>query len=892
VSAASRSAEFVRRAFAAHKSGQLDDAERAYRRALEYDPGQFDALHMLGALAVQRGRYQAAAETLARAVLIRPRHALAQFNLGVAELRCSRHAEALEAFDRALALNHRHAPSLHSRGNALAGLGRLAEALESYRRALEAQPDYLAAWQDRARIALRLGDGAETLAAAEQALRLDPGALDMLTSRAAALDVLGRTTEAAAAAAELIFAWRAGRAAPPPTDAAAQARERFEEGNLLISIRRFDAAAACFAAARELAPGYLEAAVNEAGALTELGRLDEAAARYQAVLELNPDSIPALLNLARIRLGGNRPAEALELVGRALALDPESVDALGSRAFAYALLQDPARAVAECDRLIAREPLRAETFNVRGVARLALGDEAGGAEDFERAIALAPRMGHALMNHGAVCLRLRRFGPAIDSFRRAVESGPQMEFVRGGLIHAKQQVADWSEFDRDVAELRRLLRPEVPHITPFAVIAALDDPEAQQQCARRQTTATAPAVAVPLYRGERYRHERIRIAYLSADFKNHATTVLMAGLFEAHDRDRFEVIGVSFSSDDCSAMRQRVHGSFDRLLDVRRLPDAVVAEKLRELQVDVAIDLKGHTAENRPAILAHRPAPVQVNYLGYPGTMGAAFIDYLLADEFLIPAAERGYYDERIVYLPDSYQVNDRSRPLPTGGATRLQAGLPSEGLVFACFNNNYKITPQLYSVWMRLLLATPGSVLWLLADNPLAAANLRREAELRGVPASRLVFAERCELAEHLARHRLADLFLDTLPCNAHTTASDALWAGLPLLTCAGRSFPARVAGSVLRAAGLGELVTSSLADYEALGLALGRDPQRLARLRQHLESGRHSLPLFDTPRFARHLEAAYLEMVGRARRGDPPADFHVARLPPVPAPTVSQGC
>jgi predicted O-linked N-acetylglucosamine transferase (SPINDLY family) len=327
-------------------------------------------------------------------------------------------------------------------------------------------------------------------------------------------------------------------------------------------------------------------------------------------------------------------------------------------------------------------------------------------------------------------------------------------------------------------------------------------------------------------------------------------------------------------------MRTRLRKGFDRFLDVREESDRETALLLRELETDIAVDLKGFTTACRTEILAYRPAPIQVSYLGYPGTMGADFIDYILADRFVIPEQQHAFYSEKIVYLPDSYQPNDTQRRIGERTPTRAEAGLPEAGFVFCSFNSNHKITPAVFEIWMRLLHRVEGSVLWLLENNAAATSNLRREAAARGIAAERLVFAPRVNVDDHLARHRLAELFLDTLPYNAHTTASDALWAGLPVLTCAGTTFPGRVAGSLLRAVALPELVTDSLPEYEALALRLATDGERLAALRARLTENRATCPLSDTPRFRRHIEAAYDTMWKRYEAGEPPASFAVEAI------------
>jgi len=354
----------------------------------------------------------------------------------------------------------------------------------------------------------------------------------------------------------------------------------------------------------------------------------------------------------------------------------------------------------------------------------------------------------------------------------------------------------------------------------------------------------------------------------------------MAELFERHDRARFETIAVSFGPDDGSEMRARLRAAFDRFIDVKGSSDGEIAGIMRDLEIDIAVDLKGFTENSRPGIFAHRPAPITVSYMGFPATMNSELIDYIIGDRIIIPETEKSNYSEKVVYLPDSYWVNDSKKRISERKFSRAELGLPENGFVFCCFNNNYKIRPNFFDVWMRLLRAVEGSVLWLFEGNPAVARNLRREAQARGIAPERLIFAPRMELEDHLARHRFADLFLDTLPYNAHTTATDALWTGLPVLTCTGTTFVGRVCTSLLNAVGLPEMITESLDAYEALALKLANDQDALAAIKEKLAGNRGSHPLFDTDRFRRHVEAAFVTMFERRQRGEPPASFSVEPL------------
>ena len=370
---------------------------------------------------------------------------------------------------------------------------------------------------------------------------------------------------------------------------------------------------------------------------------------------------------------------------------------------------------------------------------------------------------------------------------------------------------------------------------------------------------------------------RIRLGYLSADFRQHPVAALIVALIERHDRRDFEVTGYSFCARDRSAMRGRFTGAFDHFVDIDKMPHRQAAELIHENGIDVLIDLMGYTRYCRPTILAHRPAPIQVNYLGYPGTMAADFIDYIIVDPFLVPTDQQPFYTERLVHLPDCYQPSDTRRQMANPAPSRASCGLPEKGFVFCCFNNSYKLTPAFFDIWMRLLNAVPGSVLWLSERNDFVKDNLRREASCRGVAAERLVFLPRAPMPEYLARLGLADLFLDTLPYNAGATANDALWTGLPVLTCAGETYVGRMAGAVLTAAGLPELITTSVEAYETLAFQLATEPGRLTAVRQKLERNRSTMPLFDTERFNRKLEAAYQRMWETWRAGEAPAAFSI---------------
>ena len=454
-----------------------------------------------------------------------------------------------------------------------------------------------------------------------------------------------------------------------------------------------------------------------------------------------------------------------------------------------------------------------------------------------------------------------RHEQAIKAFKTALKIDPKLAWVTGYALYGQLKICNWSNYNDEIDLMRHRVSQNDQAAPNFIVSTMIDDLWLQQKASQIWVGTPAGVSSLgPIKRQPA--KDKIRLGYFSADFYNHATCMLMAELFEKHDKSKFELFAFSFGPEFKDPMRARVEAAFDQFIDVSTMSDKEIAEFSRMLGIDIAIDLKGSTKDHRFGIFSYRAAPVQVSYLGYPGTMGAEYIDYLIADKTLIPEESQKFYTEKIAYMPHSYQVNDRSRVISDRVFTKQEVGLPEEGFVFACFNSNYKITPDVFDVWVRILQSVEGSVLWLYEENKTAAINLRKEAKNRGLSPSRLVFAPKMELSEHLARHKLADLFIDTLPCNAHTTASDSLWAGLPILTCMGESFASRVAASLLNAIEMPELITSSLQEYEKLAIALGNDPQRVQALKQKLQHNKLTTPLFDSSLFTENIENLFEQM------------------------------
>jgi protein O-GlcNAc transferase len=627
--------------------------------------------------------------------------------------------------------------------------------------------------------------------------------------------------------------------------------------------------------AQRLVPERVSVLTNLSAALLRQDKTGEAAHYAEHSVALDPGNAEGWLNLALCRRRAGALAEALECCKRSVELRPDSAEAWSSQGAALLDLQRYAEALASCDRAIALRPGLADAWSNRGLALNALGRFDEAVACYRRAVDADPRAAHAWANLAVTLGDLRRYDESLGSYEKAVALKP-VSFVLGDWLRAKMQVCDWKDFAAACDRTLAGVDAGASAASPFSLLTIDSSPAQQRRCAETYVAARFPPCSSPPPRPSR-REARIRLGYFSCDFRNNAMSYLTAGLFELHERSRFELFAFSFGAQVMDAMRRRVEAAFEHFVDVSAKTDEEIAGAARELEIDIAVDLKGLTGYARTGIFARRAAPLQVNYLGYPGTMGAPYIDYLIADRVVVPAGQLAHYSERVAWLPHTYQVNDSRRPIAERTPTRAEVGLPERGFVFCCFNNPAKITPDVFEVWMRLLQNVEGSVLWLIDHNAGATRNLRAEAHKRGVSPGRLVFAPPIEPSEHLARHRLADLVVDTFYYNAHTTAVDALWTGLPVLTVLGGSFASRVCASLLHAVDLPELVAGSSEEYESLALALAADAPRLALIRRKLARNIRAQPLFDTALFARHIESAYTAMHERRLRGLPPAHFEV---------------
>ena len=612
--------------------------------------------------------------------------------------------------------------------------------------------------------------------------------------------------------------------------------------------------------------------------LVGTGKHDEAERFLRSAVRLNPNAHAALYNhgLALKALG--RADEALAQFTQALTLNPNDAETLSNRGTVYNDLKNFEAALADFDIAIALQPNYAPAHHNKGNALFGLGRYGDALASYQRALTLMPNFVESHTGAGLCLHKLKRHDQSAEAYDAARKLKPDYPFLKGIVLHQKMLACDWAGTADLIADIESDIAAGKLSAEPFGWQGVATTDRSLQQCAEIYSAATFPANHRGLPPARPDNGEKIRIGYLSGDFRAQATSFLLVGVLEQHDASRFEIHAFDNGWDDGSETRKRIDAAVHRVVNIRGLGDAQAARAIRDSGIDILVNLNGYFGDDRNHVFAQRPAPVQVNYLGFPGTLGAPYMDYIVADPIVIPDAQRTFFTEKVVHLPHSYQANDNRRAMSNRVFSRSDFGLPQDGFVFCCFNNNYKITPHTFDGWMRILAHVPGSVLWLIEDNALASNNLRKEAAARSIDPARLVFAARMEPDEHLARHRCADLFLDTLPYNAHTTASDALWAGLPLLTCAGGTFAGRVAASLLTNIGLPDLIASSQEDYERLAVAFATQPDRLNALRQKLDANRLTAPLFDTERFTRHLEQAYAAMHARRKAGQRPDHIVVA--------------
>jgi predicted O-linked N-acetylglucosamine transferase (SPINDLY family) len=781
----------------------------------------------------QQGRESEAEPLYLKILAVSPHDLTASCMLGAIRFHQQRPEEATALFDAALKAHPAVAGPWMFYGQLLQAAFRLDRALDCFDQVLRLDPNNLEALIGRGATLRNLGRFADAVKSFDAALALNPNHFDAWLNRGSALR---------------------------------------DQGQFELALQSFDKAIA-------IAPNA--AAFNNRGnALRDLKRFDEALASFDGALALDPANRLLRLNRTLVLLGMSRFDEALTASGQLLkeqADDPRLHHNHGKALEGLLRLEE---ALESQKRAIALASQFAEAHFACGelLTKMARHEEA--LESYDRALSIAPDFPDALYNRGNLLwLKFHRLGAARKDLEKAFRLDPERPYLKGDLVQLNVELCDWNRLADNVDGLTKGIRQGHRIVRPTIYQALSSSPADLQRASMIYAQDRFPA-QTPLVRGHARRPGKIRLGYLGGEFREHAMALLMVGLYEHHDRSKFEVIAFDVGWNDGSPLRKRLEASFDKWVDLSHLTDRQRAERIRDEDIDILVNIIGYFQSEPMGVFAYRPAPVQVSFLGYPATLGAHYIDYLIADRIVIPEEEQRFYTEKIVYLPDTYWANDSKRLIADTVPSRSNCGLPDQGFVFCNFNHIYKLTPDTFALWMGILKATGNSVLWMLESNDEFAPRLRSEAEKLGVAGERLIFAPPVPPAEHLARIKLADLSLDSLPYNAHTTACDCLWVGVPILTLRGSTFPGRVAASLLEAMGLPELIRENPADYREAAQKLAGDAATLESIRRKLWQNRLTTPLFDTARFCRHIEAAYEAMSERSQRGEAPHGFSVAPL------------
>ena len=768
--------------------------------------------------AFQSGNFDSADLILKRVLQADSKNLPALHILGLIKASQANHKEAADFLGRAARIHPNDASIQYNLAKALADSGNNKDAIAHHKKAVALAPNNPEAWLNYGKSASNLGRYEDALVWFGKALSLKPDYAEALLNKGAILKVLKKLEEAIALAEQAL----------------------------------------------SINPNLVEAWSNKGGALKELKRFDEAVIHYDKAISLKPDYHEAWSNKGVTLHELKRFDEAIAHYDKALSLKSDYAEAWSNKGATLHELKRYDEAIAHYDKAISLKPDYHETWSNKGVALYELNQFDEAITHYDKALSLKPDYHEAWANKGSTLNLLKKHSESAKCFQKALELNSKDSYLLGKAHHQMMLGCDWSNYEKNINEIFNLANEGRKGAEPFGFQGISSSEELLKKCADIYSNDVFPPLG-NLSKVSQYNHHKIRVGYLCGEFRNQATSILMTRVWELHNKSKFEIFAFDNGWDDDSDYRHRIAGAFSNIFDISRLSDLDAAKLIQHNEIDILVNLNGFFGYARQGIFSYKPAPIQVNYLGFPGTMGVKYMDYIIADKVVIPEESKIHYVEKLAYLPNSYQANDDMRTISDRKFSKAELGLPEDAFVFACFNNNYKITPTVFDSWLRILSLVQGSVLWLLADNPTAKDNLIKEAFSRGIDSSRLVFAERLPISEHLARHDLADLFLDTLPYNAHTTCSDALWVGLPVLTLMGHTFPGRVSASLLSAMGLSELVTHTQEEYEALAVELAMNRQKLADIKVKLAKNRLSTPLFNTPLFTKNIEAAYMKMMER---------------------------
>ena len=808
---------------------EFQNAENYFRESLKYLPDRVSTLTNLSSALLQQNKLKQAQQSTLQSIELDSQNLEGWINLGMIYQQMLEYEKSLVAYEAAFKLSPINYQVSLQMGHTLMALNRYEDALISYKRATE----------------------------------ISPNNLDGLYYQANALYECKKFQEALK-----LYKLTLGEQANNP--------EVFlNMGNTLNALGEFTEALISYDEAIRLRTNYPQAYSNKGVALHQLGRYQEALSHYEQSLKLSPENDQTLSNKGITLHELKRLNDAIECFNQAIEINPNNSKAFLNKANSLLEQRKYTESKFNLKKSISLMPNYSDAyFNLANVLKEE-GSNQEALENYDKAIRLNLNFADAYFNKAQVLQLMNNYEDAFISFEKAYKLNKEIGWLEGSFFYLKLIINDWRNLNENISRIVTKTKNENKLLLPFHAILFLDDPTLHLQLAKEYVKEKFPPkdelVLVKPYLVKK----KIKIGYFSADFREHAVSYLTAELFELHNRENFEIIGFSYGGFKNDAMRNRLRIAFDKFIEVDDLIDIEIAKLSRELEIDIAVDLSGYTKDARTGIFSYRAAPIQISYAGYLGTTGASYIEYLIADQAIIPTRSQKYYTEKIIYLP-SFQVNDRKKPVSSKVYSREELGLPNQGFIYCCFNSNFKILPKTFTSWMSILKATEGSILYLHVDNLMAQQNLQKEAENRGVSSNRLFFAYPLPRADYLARYRVVDLFLDTFPYNAGTTASDALWIGVPVLTMAGESFASRVASSILSAVELPELITYSTLEYEQKAIELAQDFSKLVEVKEKLLNNKNNTRLFDTPNFTSSLERAYSEIYSRYQKGLPVEHVH----------------
>jgi len=839
----------------AFQNGSLDRAEKILKNLLQGQPNLLPALQIMGLIRASTGNYREATIFLKKAVKISPADPSLHYNLAKALSEDGLDAESLPHHEKATQLAADMPEAWLNFSKSLTNLKRFNDALDAIDAALKINPNYSQAISNKGALLTELGRHEEALNLYEKALELPPVSPQTYLNMGVSLKELKRFDEAITQYDQAL------KINPNYTEALSN------KGNVYEELKLFDNAITQYDLALKIHPKNTDVLSNKGLILLKQKRFKEARTCCEQQLEISPKSSRAWLNRGLVFWDEGLHEEALSNIDTALKFNPDMAQAWFIKGAIFCELKRYQLGLSFFDKALQIQPKYPEIWDSKGLAMRDLNYHQEALVCFDRAIEQQIDFSQAWANKGGTLLDLKLYEEAEEAFKKALLLNPDFEFLEGHYLNTSLLIGNWQNLNGATQDLYEKVCAGKKVTDPFALLAMVDDPELHLKAAKiwasnnRNLDGHLESIA-------KVKNSKIKIAYFSGDLRqNHPVSALIVGLFEAHNRDQFELYAFSHSVPQAGDMvRERLKECFDQFIDTADMSDLEVAKLARNIGIDIAIDLSGYTHNNRLKIFSYRVAPIQASYLGYAGTSGEKFMDYLIADRTVIPPESMKYFSEKIAYLPNAYIVDDPKRQISTLTPSRADQGLPEEGFIFCCFNNSYKITPDIIRSWSRILKNVDGSVLWLSSNNKIFQRNLILEFEKYQIDASRIIFANRLDLPEdHLARLQLANLFLDTVPYNAHTTAVDALRVGLPLLTYMGRAFAGRVAASLLKAIGVPELIAANQEEYESMAIDFATNSEKLAKVRDKLSINRATTPLFNNEEFARGMEKIYQKMYAR---------------------------